>query len=135
MARRAHEIEINSKTSREDLEYCAHAADRTSDVNAQRIAAEAKAELWRREQQVWADRFNAESTERVKAQKFQAAQAEQQISAQEHLMQQQIDVAKEQAQAARSAAEAAQQSARATVVLVIVTAILAVIGVATLILA
>ena len=132
MARKAYEIEINRETSREDLEFCAQSADRTSDVNTQRAAAQAKAELWRRKQLVWAERFNAESAERIKAQQFQAAQAEKQIEAQKGLMHQQLEVAKEQAEAAKSAAEAAQQSAKATVALVVVTAILAVIGVATL---
>ena len=146
MARKVTEIDINSETSREDLELCAAAADRTSDPNMQRIAARANAEIWRRDQQLWINRFNAESEERVKAQRFQETQITRQIEAQNDLMGKQLEVAKEQAEAAKGAAQAAQQSAQATqqtaratialaivtAALVIVTAILAVIAAITL---
>ncbi len=100
MARNVSEIEINSETPREDLELCVIAAERTSDPNTQRAAARARAELWRREQQAWIERFNAESEERVKAQRFQEAQITRQIEAQESSMSQQLEVAKEQGKAA-----------------------------------
>ena len=132
MPRNVWKIEINSETPREDLELCAIAAERTSDPNVQRAAARARAELWRREQQAWKERFDAESKERVKAQRFQEAQIIRQIGAQEKLMGQQIEVAKKQAETAEGAAQAARQSARATVVLAILTAILAIIAAITL---
>ncbi len=74
MARKPYEIEINEDTSDEDLEFCIAAAERTSDVNTQRNAAKAKAEKNRREKKFKMEMFNAESAERVKAQKFQAGQ-------------------------------------------------------------
>ena len=91
MQRNVLEIEINSETLREELELCVIAAEHTSDQNVQRAAARARAELAKRERQEWADRFNAESKERVKAQRFQEAQITKQIEAQEKLMAQQID--------------------------------------------
>ena len=75
MARKPLEIEINEDTPEAELELCANAADRTSDINIQRKAAEARAELTRRERQFQIGMLNAQSKERVKAQKFQAAQS------------------------------------------------------------
>ena len=118
MPRNVWEIEINSETSREDLERCSIAAEHTSDPNVQRVAAKARAELWRREQEVWAARFNAQSEERIHAQRFQEGQITRQLEAQKNLTAQQTEIAKEQAKAARV-------SAGATSVLVILTAILA----------
>lgn len=129
MPRNVWEIPINSETSREDLERCVLAAERSSDINIQRAAAEARAELWRREQQAWTDRFNAESEERVKAQRFQEAQVTRQIEAQENSMEQQLVVAEKQAGTAESAAQAARWSAVATVAIAVLTAVLAVIAV------
>ncbi len=100
MPRNVWEIPIDADTPREDLELCAIAAERTSDPNIQRVAAQARAELWRREQQAWIERLNAERKERVQAQRFQEAQITRQIEAQENLMGQQIEVAKEQGNAA-----------------------------------
>lgn len=76
MARKILEIKINEDTPQAELELCAIAAERTSDINIQRKAAEARAELTRRERQFQIGMFNAQSKERVKAQKFQAAQSE-----------------------------------------------------------
>ena len=103
-------------------------AQHTSDTNVQRAAAQARAELSRREQQAWAERFNAESEERIKAQKFQEAQITRQIEAQESLMGEQLGVAMKQADAAESATQAAKQSAIATIALAILTTILAIIA-------
>ncbi len=128
MLRNVLEIEINSETPREELELCVVAAERASDTNVQRAAARARAELWRREQEAWTTRFNAESKERVKAQRFQEAQIAKQIEAQERLMGEQIEVAKKQAETAARAAQGAWQSVLATVVLAILTAILAIIA-------
>ena len=122
MPRNVWEIEINSETAREDLERCVLAAEHSNDINIQRAAARARAEQWRREQQAWTERFNAESEERVKAQRFQEAQITRQIEAQENSMGQQLDVAKEQAKIANSAVQVA-------VVLAILTAVLAVTAV------
>ena len=135
MPRAVWEIEINSETPREELERCVVEAEHTSDRNVQGAAARARAELWRREQQVWTTRFNAESKEHVKAQRIQEAQITKQIEAQERLMGQQIEVAKKHAETAEGAAQAVRQSARATVVLAILTAILAIIATLTLFLA
>lgn len=95
------ETEIDQDTPDDLLELCALSADRTSDVNVQRKASEAKAELKRRDREYertqwqerfeaegeeWRERFNAESKERVKAQQFQEAQAEKQLKiSSEHL--------------------------------------------------
>jgi len=76
MARKPYEIEINENTSDEDLEFCIAAAKRTSDVNIQRNAAKATVEKNRREKKFEMAMLNAKSKERVKAQKFQAAQTE-----------------------------------------------------------
>ncbi len=76
MARRPWEIEINENTTQADLELCANADQRSSDPNNQRVAAQARAELTRRERQFQIEIFNAQETARVKAQQFQAAQAE-----------------------------------------------------------
>lgn len=127
MPRHAWEVEINDETPREDLEWCVIAAERTSDSNAVKAAARARAELWRREQEAWAERLNFESKERVKAQRFQEAQMAKQIESQNRLMGQQLDIAK-------SAAGAAKISAWAATALVIVTAILAGTELATLLL-
>lgn len=75
MARKPLQIEINGDTPQKDLEFCAIAAERTSDINIQRKAAEAKAELTRRERKFQTEMFNAQSRERVKAQKFQMVQS------------------------------------------------------------
>ncbi|MFP6742640.1 MAG: hypothetical protein VCD33_13610 [Alphaproteobacteria bacterium] len=114
MVRKVTEIDINNATTRQDLELCAHAADHTSDPNAQRIAAEARADIERRSQQVWMDRFHAEMNEREKARRFQEEQSKRQIDAQDQSMGQQLDVAREQASAAMSAARAADQSVNAS---------------------
>ncbi len=76
MARKPLEIEINEDTPQGDLELCVIAAERTSDINIQRKAAEAKAEIKRRDRAFQVGMFNAQSKERVKAQKVQAAQPE-----------------------------------------------------------
>ena len=139
MARKVTEISIHHDTTRDDLELCAAAGDHTTDPGSQKIAAKAKAEIYRREQKSWTDRFEAESRERVAAQQFQKDQSTRQIDAQEALMRKQLDVAKEQAAAAKSAAQAAEQSAQATkliagatIALAIVTAILVVVTVISL---
>lgn len=126
MAQNVWDIETNSETPREDLERCVIAAERTSNTNVQRVAARARAELWCREQQVWTDRFNAERSERVHAQKFQEAQNTRLIEAQERLMGDQIKVAEVQAEAAKDSARAAEQSVKATRVLLVLTTIMAV---------
>ena len=128
MPRNVSKTEINSETLREDLELCAIAAERPSDPDTQRAAARARAELWRREQQAWAERFNAESKERVNGQRFQEAQVTRQIEAQENLIGPQLEVAREQAEAARGAAQAARLSAWTAVLLAILTAVLAAIA-------
>ena len=76
MARKPLEIEINEDTPQADLELCVIAAERTSDINFQRKAAESKAEIKRRERAFQIGMFNAQSKERVKKQKVQAAQPE-----------------------------------------------------------
>ena len=114
MARHVWEIPINADTSREDLARCILEAALTSDTNVTQAAANAQAELARREREEWAARFNAQESSRVKAQKVQEAQIARQIKVQEKLMGQQLDVAKEQANAAKQSAQAARQSAQAT---------------------
>lgn len=128
MPRNVLDIEINSETPREDLERCTLAAERSIDINIQTAAARARTELWRPEQQVWTERFNAESKERVEAQRFQEAQVTRQIEAQENSMGQQLVVAEKQAGTAESAAQAARWSAVATVAIAVLTAVLAVIA-------
>lgn len=76
MVRKILEIEINEDTPQDELELCVITAARTSDANIQRQASKAKAELTRREREFEMSMFNAKSIERVKAQQFQAAQAE-----------------------------------------------------------
>ena len=129
MARKVMEIEINSETTPQDLELCVHAADRSSDSNLERIAANARAEKYRRSRQDSRDLFNAESRERVNAQKVQAALVERQIKAQEKWMAQQLEVAKDQAKTTKGAERAAKWSAVATIAIAILTAVLAVIAV------
>lgn len=68
-------IEINEDTPPDELELCVIAAERTSDINIQRQASKAKAELTRRNREFEMAMFNAKSAEQVKAQEFQAAQA------------------------------------------------------------
>ncbi len=68
MARNVWDIPINEDTSREDLERCILSAAHTSDSNVTRAAADARAELARREREEWETRFNAESKERINAQ-------------------------------------------------------------------
>jgi hypothetical protein len=126
MARKVTEIEINSETTWEELELCAHAADHSSDTNLQRISANARAEIDHRRRQFSMDLLNAQSRERVDAQKAQAALVERQIETQEAWMGQQLEVAREHAGAAGDAAEAATQSARSTRWMVPVTMVLAV---------
>ena len=128
MPRHPWEIEINSETPREALEECIIAAERTSDPNARKGAARARAALWHREQQEWRDRFNAESEERVNAQRFQEAQVTKQIAAQEKLMGQQTKVAEDQSKIAKGAATAAKWSAVATIAIAVLTAFLVAIG-------
>jgi len=114
MPRNVYEIEINSETSREDLERCVGEAEHTADTNVQRVAAKARAELWRREQEAWRVRLDRESDERIHAQRFQEGQITRQIDAQENLTAQQTEIARDQAAAAKSAARAAWASAVAT---------------------
>ena len=75
MVRKILNIEINEDTPLDELEFCVIAAERTSDINIQRQASKAKAELKRRDREFEMAMFNAKSAERVKAQKIQAAQA------------------------------------------------------------
>ncbi len=114
MARKVTEIEINSETTREDLELCAHAADRSSDPQRVRIAADGRAEKYRRRRQEELDDADVQSRERVHTLTAQAAMVDRQIEAQAALMERQLEVAREQASAARDAAVAATQSAGAT---------------------
>ena len=132
MARPVSESEIDGETPRVDLEFCILEAERTRHPDIQGAAARARAELSRRDQQHWIDRFKSESKERVKTQEFQTALSDLQFKAQEKLMGLQLDVAKKQSAAANSAAQAAQRSAQAarliawaTIALAIVTLILA----------
>ena len=118
MARNAWKTPVNSESTREHLERCLIEAEHSSDVNVQNAAAQARAELSRREQQEREERFNAESAERVKAQQFQEGQNTRLIEAQKKLMQQQLDIAK-------GAATAAKWSAVAAMAIVALTAILA----------
>ncbi len=112
MARSAYKTTINSETTRDHLELCLIEAEHSSDANVQKAAAEAKTELWRRDQQEWADRFAAQESARVKSQKFQDGQ-----------MAKQLDVAEKQSNSAKHAAWAAWASALAAFVLVIISAI------------
>ena len=112
MARNVWDIPINEDTSREDLERCILSAAHTSDSNVTRAAADARAELARREREEWATRFDAQESARVKAQQFQAGQ-----------MAEQLKVAQEQSKAARRAAWAAWASALVAVGLLVLTAI------------
>ena len=122
MARKVTDIEINSETPPEELELCVHAADRSSERILEVIAATARAEKNRRSEQASITRSNAESEERVKAQKVQSALVERQIKAQEKWMAQQLVVAEKQAGTANSAV-------RVAVVLAILTGGLAVTAV------
>lgn len=72
MLRKILNIEINEDTPEEELELCISAAERTSDINIQRQASKAKVELKRRDREFEIAKLNAQSIERVKAQKFQA---------------------------------------------------------------
>lgn len=142
MAKKPSEIEVNIETPREELELVIVAAARTSDSNIQRIAAEARAELARRDKAFEGEKFDAQERARVKAQQFQAAQLDRQINAQERLMGQQIEVAHQQLEAAKqqaaaaskqaeaseNTAEAARQTAKATRALAILTALLCVLA-------
>lgn len=142
MAKKPNEIEVSSETPREELELVIGVAARTSESNIQRIAAEARAELARRDEALERKKFDAQERARVKAQQFQEAQLDKQIKAQEQLMGQQIEVAHQQLEAARqqavaaskqaeasaNAAEAARQTAKATKWLAILTAILCVLA-------
>ena len=90
MPNKPWKIEINEDTPEDELELCALSADRTSDPNTQKVASQAKVELKRRdrkyERDQWTQRFNAESEERVKAQKFQEGQTNKQLEiASKHL--------------------------------------------------
>ena len=113
MAGHVWEIEINSETPQEDLERCVLAAEHSSDVNLQRTTAKARAEMLRRERQLWTDRFDAESKERVKAQQFQESQVTRQIEAQKDSVGHQLAVAEVQSKTASRAAMAAWASALA----------------------
>ena len=112
MAKQVSEIPINDETSEEELHQCILAAGRTNDININRAAARAAAELARRERVEWQERFNAESKERVKAQQFQRDQ-----------MEKQFKVAKTQATAARRAILAAWAAAIATFGIAVISAI------------
>ncbi len=114
MARNVWDISINEDTSREDLERCILEAARSSDQNITRAAAIARAELARRKREERKTRFNAESKERVSAQKFQEAQVARQL-----------EVANKHADAAKGSAAAAKWSAGATIALAIATTVLA----------
>ena len=76
MARKPLQIEINEDTPQSELELCAIAAERTSDINIQRKAAEARAELTRRERKFQIEILNAQNKEKVKVRQLQAAQLE-----------------------------------------------------------
>jgi hypothetical protein len=112
MTLKVWEMEINSETSEEDLQRCVLEANRTGDTNVLRAAAKASAELVRREREEWRERFNAESRERVNAQRFQQTQ-----------MDKQIGVADRQVKAARSAMWAAWAAAIATIAIALIAAI------------
>ncbi len=112
MAKKAWEIEINEDTPRAELELYLIEATRTSDLHAQNVAAQARAEIWLRDRKEQRELFNAESTERVKEQEFQAAQ-----------FSNELDVANQQARAAGRAMMAAWASAIAAIALVIVAVI------------
>ena len=79
------------------------------------MAAEATAELARRQNVEWRDRFDAEIRERVKAQQFQQAQIERQL-----------EVAEKQSDAASGAKSAAWAAAWATIAVAVATIALAV---------
>ncbi len=125
MPRHPWQTEINSETTLEDLLWCINAAEHNTDPNTQRTGANAQAELQSREQQKLEKRFNAESKERVKAQRSQEKLVARQIEAQEKWMVQQLEVAKDQAKTAKGAERAAKWSAVAAVAIVVLTAILA----------
>ena len=91
-----YEIPRNEETPESDLHRCIIEAISSSDPNVVRAAAEATAELARRQSVEWKERFNAESRERVKGQQFQQAQTERQL-----------DVAEKQLDAASRAKSAA----------------------------
>ena len=52
MERNVYKIPINKETSDEDLERCIIAANRTSDVNVHRVAAQAHMELSEKEAEI-----------------------------------------------------------------------------------
>ncbi len=76
MPRHVWENEINEETQRAILEEIVLVVEHTSDATARQAAAKARTELWRREQEAWRERFNAESQERIKAQQFQLTEKE-----------------------------------------------------------
>ena len=104
-------FEINAEPPHEELELNVLKAARSSDSNLQDAAARSRAELWRRDRENERDLFNAQSSERVKAQQFQAAQTAKQL-----------EVADQQATSARRAMWAAWASAGAAFCLLILTA-------------
>ena len=112
MPRQIYEIQINDETSEEDLHRCVVETTHTSDSNVSRVAAQAHAELARRERAEWRERFNAESRERVNAQQFQQGQ-----------MDKQLDVVNQQAKTARHAMRAAWAAAFAAIAIAIISAI------------
>ena len=113
------QTEVNSETPLEELLWCIKAADHSRDPNTQKTAAKARAELQRRDQQEWEERFKAESKERVKSLRVQEKLVDRQIEAQEKWMVQQLDVAKDQAKTARGAERAAKWSAVAAMAIVV----------------
>ncbi|MCZ6849775.1 MAG: hypothetical protein O7F75_13135 [Alphaproteobacteria bacterium] len=125
MAGQVYDIEVNSETPREDLERCIGTAEHTSNVGVQRVAAQAKAEIARRELSLVSERLNAEEKARVRERKFQEAENKKMIEAQESLMGQQLEVAQEQTEAAKGSARAAKWSAIATIVIAGLTVIIA----------
>ena len=126
MARKPLEIKINEDTPQADLELCIIAAERTSDPNIQRQASKATAEIKRRELEREIKRFNDESVERVKAQKFQEAQTTRQAGIadkQLEIADKQLRVTRISAAVAAIAALAAAASAIAAIALVYLTAV------------
>ncbi len=72
-------LEVNGETEEALLYQCLSEAKLSSDTNLQRKAGEAQTELDRREQEKQKEQFVLENKERVKAQKFQKALADEQL--------------------------------------------------------
>ena len=102
-----YQLEVNAETEEALLYQCVSGARLSSDPNLQKKGGEAQAELERRERAYKRKRFNLESEERVKAQKFQEAQTNKQLSSTEKLGEKQLRIAKFSAFAAGASAVAA----------------------------